>query len=257
MGAKVTIVVYLPGKVPATGAEIVGKSKKALQMDKREWLGTTELDGSFTWSDFDAGKMGGFYDFKVIYVDKDGMAWNGSVSEWIAHSTTLAVTLTPGEEIEPLNISKGAIDLLEENEPGRGIVESVRQMQSAQNNGLSRAVMTLSAWTIEGLIRFKAQKEKIWRPEWGDKDLAGLVHTEEIAGILPSNLKEKVLDLADWRKTHAHLKGASTIPEDAQLACTIVKELIESWYGKKETIGNRMTRRNDNSIYDVPNIKRL
>ena len=257
MGAKVTIVVYLPGKVPAVGAEIVGRSKKALEIDKREWLGTTEQDGAFTWNDFDAGKMGGFYDFKVIFVDKEGLAWNGSVSEWIAHSTSLFVTLTQGEDVEPLNISKGAIEMLEEYEPGRSIVESVRQMQSAKNNGLSRAVMTLSAWTIEGLIRFKAQKDKIWRSEWGNKDLAGLVQTEEIAGLLPPGLKEKVQDLAEWRKTHAHLKGATNVPEDAQQACIIVKELIESWYGKKEAIGNRMTRKNNNSIYDVPNIRRL
>jgi hypothetical protein len=155
-----------------------------------------------------------------------------------------------------LNISRGAIESLEEHESGRSIIESVRQMQSAQNNGLSRAVMTLSTWTIEGLIRFRAQNDKIWRPEWGDKDIHALVTTKEIVSLFPPQLKEKIQSLAASRKTHTHVKGARSVPEDAQIACSIVKELIEAWYGQRGPKGSRNTINIKKSVYDPPNVKK-
>jgi len=252
MVARVTIAVHLPGKVPAAGAEILGRAKKALEIDKREWLGTTGDNGTFTWPDFETGRQGGFYEFKIIYVDDDGLAWHGSVSEWIAHSIVLTVTLNPGEGVEPLGISKSAAEVLEELETGRSIVESVRQIQTAQNSGLSRAVMTLSAWTLEGLIRFRAQGQKVWRREFDDKNLESLLNTKEIDEMLPQNLKERIRDLVSYSRTHGHMKGAGSVPEDAQIACSTVHDLIEAWYGRRDVAGNRMRLRDNKGVYDPP-----
>lgn len=234
IGARATIFVYLPGKKPAVGANITGVNRNAWNKKVGSWKGTIGEDGSYTWGNIDTGTFGDFYDFEAIYVDEDGVKWVGRISDRIAKPTDLAIVLSP--EYRTIHISKEAIENLAKQERGKSLLEGIKELQKSMSAGLVHASITLSTWILEGLIKIKAQNQEIWKEEYEQKTFGQLVSMEEVNKMLPVNMRDRIKGVANWRKPHAHFKGAKTVREEAQLVSYLVKDLAEEWFGKKTTL---------------------
>lgn len=93
MGARLTIRVQLPDGTPVSGAQIDGVNHDAWSSEHREWPGTTNIDGGYTWPDIDTGTLGDRYTFHATGSDVRGNKWEGEVSVRISKDTDLVITL--------------------------------------------------------------------------------------------------------------------------------------------------------------------
>ena len=93
MGVQVTVVVKLPSGKPVAGAQIHGLNHDAWSEKHRDWKGTTDIDGRFTWSNLDKGTLGDRYTFSVTSPDVSGEKWIGEVSQRITGPVEVVVVL--------------------------------------------------------------------------------------------------------------------------------------------------------------------
>jgi class 3 adenylate cyclase len=93
MGVRLTVRVRLPDGSAVAGAQITGTNHDAWAKRHRQWFGTTDPSGLFTWENLDKGTLGDRYTFAVRWVDPGSTAWTGEVSERIRGPRELLVVL--------------------------------------------------------------------------------------------------------------------------------------------------------------------
>jgi hypothetical protein len=94
MGGKVTVQVRQPDGEKVPGARILAINHDAWSKQHREWHGTTDSTGDYTWPNMDTGAFGDRYTFHAVLEDGKGSKWSGESSHRIKSDTTITLTVT-------------------------------------------------------------------------------------------------------------------------------------------------------------------
>lgn len=228
MATQVTIRVRFPDGRPVVGAAIHGVDTHATG-DDRDWYGTTDNDGTHTWTRANTGVAGNFHTYEVTLVDADGVKWIGKTSERILTPVVIPVTLRPAYSIE-LELPKPVIESLGSSDEGRQILEGFREMKTALGEGLLRSPVVLATWVLEGMIRVKAHLTGTWKEGYSSQTFGQLVANREIIELFPENLQPRVRAVAAFRTPSAHNTGAATHVAEGQLAASVAVDTAASWF---------------------------
>jgi hypothetical protein len=101
MGGKVTIHVRQPDGSKIPGARILAINHDAWSKQHREWHGTTDESGDFTWPNMDTGMFGDRYTFAAAFEDAKSGAWAGEASHRIKGDTSITITLSKTNGVSP------------------------------------------------------------------------------------------------------------------------------------------------------------
>jgi hypothetical protein len=94
MGGKVTVQVRQPDGTKVPGARILAINHDAWSKQHREWHGTTDATGDYTWPSMDTGTLGDRYTFSAVLEDAKIGKWVGESSHRIKGDTVITLTLT-------------------------------------------------------------------------------------------------------------------------------------------------------------------
>ncbi|MCI4326030.1 MAG: hypothetical protein L3K16_00085 [Thermoplasmata archaeon] len=97
MGGKVVVQVRQADGSPVPGARLLAINHDAWSKAHKEWHGTTDTTGDYTWPNMDTGTLGDRYTFTAAF--EDGKAkWAGESSHRIKGDTTIVLTLTKAND---------------------------------------------------------------------------------------------------------------------------------------------------------------
>jgi hypothetical protein len=98
MGGKITVQVRQPDGTKIPGARILAINHDAWSKQHKEWHGTTDDTGDFTWPNMDTGTLGDRYTFTAVYDDGKNGKWAGESSHRIKGDMTITLTLTKNHD---------------------------------------------------------------------------------------------------------------------------------------------------------------
>jgi hypothetical protein len=93
MGGKVTVQVQKPDGTKIPGARIVAVNHDAWAKQHKEWHGTTDASGVYTWPNIDTGLLGDRYTFSAAYEDGRDGKWAGESSHRIRKEALITLTV--------------------------------------------------------------------------------------------------------------------------------------------------------------------
>jgi hypothetical protein len=93
MGGKVTVQVRQTDGKNVPGARILAINHDAWSKQHKEWNGTTDTSGDYTWPNMDTGLLGDRYTFTAAFQDEKGNKWSGESSHRIKGDSMVTVTL--------------------------------------------------------------------------------------------------------------------------------------------------------------------
>jgi hypothetical protein len=94
MGGKVVVQVRQADGTKVAGARIMAINHDAWSKQHREWHGTTDESGDYTWPNMDTGTFGDRYTFSAVLEDGKSGKWAGESSHRIKGDTTVTLTVT-------------------------------------------------------------------------------------------------------------------------------------------------------------------
>lgn len=231
--AQYCVKVNLPDGSLPSGVHIEAINKDAWFDSGRYWKGTTK-DGVYCWENLDTGTNGDAYDFYLRYADSSGVDWRALFTDRISKKGVKELTLRQLFLDEDLEVSL-PVDIqtfYSQTEEGKEILAAINELSSAIKNGMSHSALALSTYILEGMIFLKADENKIWKDEFGEKTFGGLLGVEEIRELFPKGSLDQVEGLNKFRRTGAHFKRVSHVIHEAKIGAHIIKELSIFWFRK-------------------------
>jgi hypothetical protein len=98
MAGRVTVMVRHPDGTRVSGARVLVINHDAWSKQHREWHGTTDRSGEYTWPDLDTGVRGDRYTFTAVAKDTNQRRWAGESSLQIRGDTTVTLTVAPATD---------------------------------------------------------------------------------------------------------------------------------------------------------------
>jgi hypothetical protein len=93
MGGKVTVQVRHVDGTNVPGAKILAINHDAWSKQHKEWHGTTDSSGDYTWPNMDTGMLGDRYTFTAVLIDGKNVKWAGESSHRIKADTVVTLTV--------------------------------------------------------------------------------------------------------------------------------------------------------------------
>ena len=93
MSGKVTVQVQKPDGTRVPGVKIVAINHNAWSPKHKEWHGTTDTLGTYTWPNMDTGLLGDRYTFSAALEENGDGRWTGESTHRIRHDTTITLTM--------------------------------------------------------------------------------------------------------------------------------------------------------------------
>lgn len=233
--ARVKVTVQFPDGTPVSGASITAFNEDSWTKSGREKKGTSGPDGTYTWSNLDAGfgGSGNNYSFRARFDDNEKkVKWLGYASDKIKEDMSIVITLREAnlEELVSYDLDEESKSVIAELDGGTPVLAAMRELSTTISKGLELSSVALSTSVLEGIIKLKLKQDDHWDDAWDEKTFGQLLELKEVKQLLGNGNYRRAKGIKEFRNAGIHPSGVRTSIEVALIAVDLIKDCSSTWF---------------------------